>query len=137
MPLRGSIVWKRWCRVSWPAMPSACASSLRKRRRWPRAGPGGSVYLTKKHISRRTLLRGLGVGVSLPLLDAMIPAGVALAQTAAAPRPRLGFFYFPHGAVMEKWTPATTGRDFQLNEINQSLTAFKDQLTVLSNLGNR
>jgi hypothetical protein len=95
------------------------------------------MYLTRKHLSRRTLLRGLGVSMSLPLLDAMIPAGVALAQTAAAPRPRLGFFYFPHGAVMEKWTPAKTGRDFELNYINQALAPFKDQLTVLSNLGNK
>jgi hypothetical protein len=96
-----------------------------------------SMFITKKHLSRRTLLRGLGASVSLPLLDAMVPAGVALAQTAAARKPRLGFFYFPHGAVMEKWTPAATGREFQLNEINQALTPFKDQLTVLSNLGNR
>src|SRR5688500_16186245 len=96
-----------------------------------------SMFITKKHLSRRTLLRGLGASVSLPLLEAMVPAGVALAQTAAARKPRLGFFYFPHGAVMEKWTPAATGRDFQLNEINQALTPFKDQLTVLSNLGNR
>jgi hypothetical protein len=95
------------------------------------------MYLTKKHLSRRTLLRGMGVSLSLPLLDAMVPAGVALAQTAAAPKPRLGFFYFPHGAVMEKWTPEKTGRDFELNAINQALTPFKDQLTVLSNLGNR
>jgi hypothetical protein len=95
------------------------------------------MFITKKHLSRRTLLRGLGVSVSLPLLDAMIPASVALAQTAAAPKPRLGFFYFPHGAVMEKWTPATTGRDFELNYINAALTPFKDQLTVLSNLGNK
>jgi hypothetical protein len=95
------------------------------------------MFITKKHLSRRTLLRGLGVSMSLPLLDAMIPASVALAQTAAAPKPRLGFFYFPHGAVMEKWTPAATGRDFELNYINQALTPFKDQLTVLSNLGNK
>jgi hypothetical protein len=95
------------------------------------------VYLTKKHLSRRTVLRGLGVGISLPLLDAMIPAGVALSQTAAAPKPRLGFFYFPHGAVMEMWTPEKAGRDFELNKINQALTPFKDQLTILSNLGNK
>lgn len=95
------------------------------------------MFITKKHLSRRTLLRGMGVSLSLPLLDAMVPAGVALAQTAAAPRPRLGFFYFPHGAVMEKWTPQGTGRDFQLNEITQGLKPFQDQLTVVSNLGNK
>jgi hypothetical protein len=95
------------------------------------------MFITKRHLSRRTLLRGLGVSVSLPLLDAMIPAATALAQTAAARKPRLGFFYFPHGAVMERWTPAKTGRDFETNFINQSLAPFKDQLTIVSNLGNR
>jgi hypothetical protein len=96
-----------------------------------------SNFITRRHLSRRTVLRGLGVGVSLPLLDAMIPAATALAQTAAAAKPRLGFFYFPHGAVMEKWTPAKNGRDFELNYINQALTPFKEQLTIVSNLGNK
>jgi hypothetical protein len=95
------------------------------------------MFLTKKHLSRRTVLRGLGAGLSLPLLDAMIPASTALAQTAAAPKPRLGFFYFPHGAVMEKWTPAKAGRDFELPPIIQGLAPFKDQLTIVSNLGNK
>jgi len=63
------------------------------------------MFITKKHLSRRTLLRGAGTAMALPLLDAMIPAGTALAQTAAAPKPKLGFFYFPHGAIMDKWTP--------------------------------
>jgi len=58
------------------------------------------MYLTRKHLSRRTLLRGAGISVGLPLLDAMIPAGTALAQTAAAPKLRTGFFYIPHGAIM-------------------------------------
>ncbi|HTQ36053.1 MAG TPA: DUF1552 domain-containing protein [Steroidobacteraceae bacterium] len=95
------------------------------------------MFITKRHLSRRTLLRGLGVGLSLPLLDAMIPAATALADTAAAPKPRLGFFYFPHGAVMEKWTPAKDGAGFEPNYINQALAAFKDQLTIVSNLGNK
>jgi len=95
------------------------------------------MFITRKHLSRRTLLRGLGVSLSLPLLDAMVPAGVALAQTAAARKPRLGFFYFPHGAVMEKWTPAENGRNFELGYINEGLAPFKDQLTVVSNLGNK
>jgi hypothetical protein len=75
------------------------------------------VFITKKHISRRTLLKGAGVGLSLPLLDAMIPASTALGATAAAAKPRLGFFYFPHGAVMENWTPSSEGRDFDLKSI--------------------
>jgi hypothetical protein len=95
------------------------------------------MFITKKHLSRRTVLRGMGVSVALPFLDAMVPAGVALSNTVAAPKPRLGFFYFPHGAVMEKWTPEGTGRDFRLNEITAPLEPFRDVLTVVSNLGNK
>jgi len=95
------------------------------------------MFITRRHLSRRKLLRGLGVSLSLPLLDAMIPAATALANTAAAPKPRLGFFYFPHGAVMEKWTPATNGTGFEPNYINQALAGFRDDLTIVSNLGNR
>ena len=95
------------------------------------------MFITKKHLSRRTVLRGLGVSVSLPLLDAMLPAATALAKTAAAPKPRLGFFYFPHGAVMEKWTPAKAGRDFEMSPILEPLAPFRKQLTIVSNLGNK
>ena len=95
------------------------------------------MFLTKKHLSRRTVLRGMGAAVSLPLLDAMIPAATALAATAAAPKTRLGFFYFPHGAIMEKWTPAVTGTDFQMSPILEPLAPFRKQVTVVSNLGNK
>jgi hypothetical protein len=95
------------------------------------------VFITKKHISRRTLLKGAGVGLSLPLLDAMIPASTALGATAAAAKPRLGFFYFPHGAVMENWTPSSEGRDFDLKSIVEPLAPFRKQLTLVSNLGNK
>src|SRR5918998_637126 len=95
------------------------------------------MFITKKHLSRRTFLRGVGVGVSLPLLDAMIPAATALAHTAGAPKPRLGFIYFPHGAVMERWTPKAVGRDFDLPEIIAPLAPYQRYLTVVSNLGNK
>jgi hypothetical protein len=95
------------------------------------------VFITKKHLSRRTALRGLGLSVSLPLLNAMIPAATALANTAAAPKPRLGFFYFPHGAVMDKWTPATVGSDFPMSPILEPLAPFRKQLTIVSNIGNK
>ncbi|MDR2213639.1 MAG: DUF1552 domain-containing protein [Pseudomonadales bacterium] len=94
------------------------------------------MFISKKHLSRRTMLRGAGAAIALPLLDAMIPAGTALAQTAAAPSPRLGFFYFPHGAIMDKWTPAATGRDFELTPILQPLAKYKDGMTIVSNLRN-
>jgi hypothetical protein len=96
-----------------------------------------SAYITRKHLSRRTVLRGLGAAVALPLLDAMIPAHTALAKTAAKVVPRLGFIYFPHGAIMEKWTPATEGADFELTPILEPLKPFRKQLTVVSNVGNR
>ncbi len=94
------------------------------------------MFLSKKHLSRRTMLRSAGISLALPLLDAMIPAGTALAQTAAAARPRVGFIYFPHGAVMDKWTPTREGADFDLPPILQPLAPLQRQLTVISELEN-
>jgi len=95
------------------------------------------MFIARKHLSRRTVLRGLGASVSLPLLDAMIPAGTALAQTAAKPAPRLGFIYFPHGAIMSKWTPSTEGREFDLPPVLKPLEPFKRQLTIVTGLENK
>ena len=95
------------------------------------------MFITKKHLSRRTFLRGAGVAVGLPLLDAMIPAWTALAQTAAAPKPRMGFIYFPHGAIMDQWTPAAEGADFEMSPILKPLEPFKKQLTIVSGLENK
>ena len=95
------------------------------------------MFITKKHLSRRTVLKGVGVTMALPLLDAMIPAATALADTAAAPKPRLGFIYFPHGAVMANWMPTGTGTDFQFTPILKSLEPYKDQLTIVSGLRNK
>jgi len=95
------------------------------------------MFITKKHLSRRTFLRGAGVAVGLPLLDAMIPARTLLAQTPAAPKPRMGFMYLPHGAIMEQWTPAADGAGFELSPILKPLEKFKKQLTVVSGLENR
>ncbi|HEY8520584.1 MAG TPA: DUF1552 domain-containing protein [Gammaproteobacteria bacterium] len=95
------------------------------------------MFITKKHVSRRAVLRGAGVSIALPLLDAMIPAATALANTAAKPTPRLGFIYFPHGAVMSNWMPSGTGKDFELSPILAPLAKFREQMTVVSNLRNR
>src|SRR6266540_2967656 len=95
------------------------------------------MFITKKYLSRRTVLRSLSATVALPFLSAMVPAATALAKTAAAPKPRLGFFYFPHGAIMEKWTPAAVGRDFEMSPILEPLAAFQKQLTIISNIGNK
>ncbi len=95
------------------------------------------MYLRKKHLSRRTVLRGAGAAVTLPLLDAMIPASTALANTAAAPKTRLGYVYFPHGAVMRDWTPRQTGTNFQYSPILEPLEPLHDYVTVVSNLRNK
>ena len=81
------------------------------------------MFITKKHLSRRTFLRGAGVTVGLPLLDAMIPAWTALAQTAASPKPRMGFMYLPHGAIMEQWTPVADGRELRADADSQAVRA--------------
>jgi len=95
------------------------------------------MFITKKHLSRRTVLRGISTAIALPLLDAMIPARTALSQTAAKPKMRLAFIYFPHGAIMDRWTPQGAGRDFKLSPILEPLAPYQKQLIVVSNLGNR
>ena len=92
--------------------------------------------ITKKAIARRTMLRGLGATVALPLLDSMVPALTALAKTAARPIARLGVVYVPMGAVMAKWTPETEGPAFEMTPILEPLTAFRDRLVVVSGLSN-
>lgn len=95
------------------------------------------MFLTKKHLSRRAVLKGAGVSIALPLLDAMIPAGTALANTPAAVKPRLGFVYFPHGAVEKYWTPEGTGKDFKFSPILKPLESLKDYVTVVTGLRNK
>jgi len=103
------------------------------------------MFITKKHISRRAALKAAGVTLGLPFLDAMIPASTALAQTAAVPRLRTGFFYLPHGAIMyntahgpamDKWTPSGSGADFKLSQILASLEPYKKYVTSFGNLEN-
>ena len=95
------------------------------------------MFITKKHLSRRTVLRGLGVSVTLPLLDAMIPAQTALAATAASPTPRMGFVYFPHGAIMKAWSPQQTGSDYPASPILKPLDPFRSHMTIVSGLRNK
>jgi len=92
------------------------------------------MYLTRKHLTRRTVLRGLGATIGLPLLDAMIPARTALAQTAAKATPHVGFIYFPHGAVMNKWTPTSEGAIGEFGDILKPLDKYKAMTTVFSNI---
>ena len=96
------------------------------------------MFLTQKHLPRRTFLRSVtGAAVALPLLDAMIPALTAQSKTAAAGQLRMGFIYVPHGAVMDKWTPIGDGKDFKISPILQPLEPYRNRLTVISGLANR
>jgi hypothetical protein len=104
-----------------------------------------AVFLTKKYLSRRTFLRGGGVALALPFLDAMVPAATALAQTAAVPKTRAGFFYIPHGAIMnntpfgkdvDAWTSSGKGADFKLGHIVAPLEPLKKYVTTFDNIEN-
>jgi hypothetical protein len=92
------------------------------------------MLIFKKAIPRRTMLRGLGATLALPLLDAMVPSLTALQRTAARPITRFGVMYVPNGMVMEQWTPVTEGAGFELTPTLAPLGPFRDDLLVLSNL---
>ena len=92
------------------------------------------TFITRKHLPRRTFLRGVGVSLALPLLDSMLPAQTPISKTAAAAKSRLGCIYVPHGATMYKWTPEKDGTDFQLPETLAPLEKVRDRVTILSNL---
>ena len=80
------------------------------------------------------MLKGIGATLSLPLLDAMVPALTAAAQTAARPQLRAGFVYIPHGVIMKEWTPAAAGSAFEFTPILKPLEPFRDSVVVVSNL---
>jgi hypothetical protein len=94
-----------------------------------------ATFLTKKHLSRRTMLRGLGTVLALPLLESMLPAMTAFAQSGAVPRTRFGAIYFPHGATMSRWTPVDNGKNFTFSEILSPLEPYREHINVISNLG--
>ena len=96
------------------------------------------MYITKKHLSRRTVLKGAGATIALPLLDAMSPAATAWAQTAAGTAPtRLAFIGFPHGAVMDQWSPKQAGTDYEMSAILEPLAPYREHLTIVSGLRNK
>ena len=96
------------------------------------------MIVTKKSLSRRTVLRGLGATVALPLLDGMVPAlAAAMRTTGAAPARRLGAIYVPNGVEMRAWTPTTEGTGFAFTPILKPLEPFRDQVCVLSGLADK
>jgi uncharacterized protein DUF1552 len=92
------------------------------------------MFVTKRSLPRRTFLRGVGVTLGLPLLEAMVPAFTATARSAAAPQRRLGCIYVPHGAWPEHWTPPTTGVDFKMSQILSVIEPYRDHAVVVTNL---
>jgi hypothetical protein len=93
------------------------------------------MFITKKHLSRRTFLRGtLGTAVALPLLDAMVPALTAQSRTAAASNLRFGAIYFPCGVWPDTWHPDQVGKDFEFKQVMKPLEPFRDQVVTVSQM---
>jgi uncharacterized protein DUF1552 len=92
------------------------------------------MIITRKAIPRRTVLRGLGATLALPLLDGMVPALTALQKTSARPVNRFGVMYVVNGMIMNQWTPAAEGAGYELTPTLTSLAPFKKDFLVLSNL---
>src|SRR5262249_14191427 len=93
------------------------------------------MIITQKRLARRTFLKGIGVSIGLPMLEAMSPA-LALGRSAAAPKTaiRLAFVYVPNGIVMNQWTPKAAGKDFEFTRILKPLEPFREDLLVITGL---
>ena len=92
------------------------------------------MFITKRSLSRRTVLKGVGAALALPFLDAMVPAATALAKSAAQPALRFGAVFVPMGERPGFWTPATTGSGFEFTPILKPVEKFRDSLVIVSNL---
>jgi hypothetical protein len=91
------------------------------------------MFLTQKRLNRRTLLRGAGAAIALPMLDAMVPVRASAAKLVKAPL-RTSFVYVPNGVVMDNWTPKTVGKEFEIKRILKPLERFRDRTLVISGL---
>jgi len=91
------------------------------------------MFISKKHLPRRSFLKGAGATLALPLLDAMVPAFSATVTQS----PRLGFVYVPHGAIMKEWTPDTTGMGFEFKNTLKVLEPYRERLNIVSGLHHR
>ena len=90
--------------------------------------------ITRKHLARRTFLRGLGTTIALPLLDSMTPAFAAASRLGAKPPVRMAFAYVPNGIIMPDWTPATEGAGFQLTRLLEPIAPVREKVSILSGL---
>jgi hypothetical protein len=92
------------------------------------------MMITRKPIGRRTLLRGLGASLALPLMDGMLPSSARAAEDAAAARKRLQVLYTPNGMIMQNWSPAELGANYTMSPILKPLEPFRDKFVVIKNL---
>src|SRR5712664_1494663 len=92
------------------------------------------MLITKKHISRRTLLRGVGVTLALPLLDSMVPAQTPLVSTAANPKTRFTGIFVPHGMAPGYWVPEKEGTAFEFPMIMKPLAPFRERTVIMSGM---
>ena len=95
------------------------------------------MFITKKHIPRRTVLKGAGAALALPLLEAMVPAATAMAQTAAKPKPRFVGCFVPHGMAPGYWVPEKEGADFDFKFCFRPLEPYREYVTLMSGLHSR
>src|SRR5580693_1878853 len=96
------------------------------------------MFITRKRVARRTALKGVGATVALPLLEAMVPATTAWAATPAGKTPkRFAFVGFPHGAIMDRWSPKETGTNYTMSDILKPLEPFRKHMTIVSGLRNK
>src|ERR1700726_720748 len=95
------------------------------------------MFISKKHISRRTFLRGMGVTLALPLLDSMVPAQTPLKETAAAGPHRFVGIWHPHGAAPGYWSPVQEGADFEFSYITKPLEPFRKRVVLISGLDSK
>jgi len=92
------------------------------------------MMITKKAIHRRTVLRGIGAGLALPLLDGMVPAFAAIRNSPANPVRRFGVVYVPNGMAMKHWTPEGEGQAFEVTRLLNPISDYRDQMTLLTGL---
>src|SRR5229473_1036898 len=96
------------------------------------------MFIAKKHVPRRAVLQGIGAAIGLPLIEAMIPALTMAADTPAGKTPkRFAFVGFPHGAIMDRWSPKETGTNYTMSPILKPLEPFRKHLTIVSGLRNK
>jgi len=95
------------------------------------------MFITKKHLPRRTFLRGMGVTLALPLLDSMVPAQTPLKETAAAGPHRFVGIWHPHGAAPGYWSPVQEGADFEFSYITKPLEQFRNRVVLISGLDSK